>query len=142
MNLLPRTTSIYQKTVHPLSPQARQWPLLPIHTINIHQLPMITAIMFLLLTVPLPGMSAPIEKHSAPNHIFGSNAFPLDSSPICNRHGRHHGHLTFRRARLDTCNGVFHPKQGVEDPDTSRQSAESSSDTGKATIRFARDWAG
>lgn len=98
--------------------------------------------MLLLLVAPLPGMSAPIERHSIPYHIFESNAFPLDASPVCYRHGRHHGHLTFRRARLDTCSGVFHPIQRAEDEDSSRQNAECRSELSKAPGRVAKDWAG
>jgi len=65
-----------------------------------------TATILLLLVAPLAGLAAPIVRHSSPDHIFRPKVFPRDSSRLCHRRWRHHGHLTFRLARLDSCSEV------------------------------------
>ena len=61
--------------------------------------------LLLLLVAPLAGLAAPIEKSSSPYHLVNAEAIPNGSSPTCYRRWRHHGHLTFRLARLQPCSG-------------------------------------
>ena len=61
-----------------------------------------TAVLLLLLA-PLAGFTAPIEKPSTPYHLVNAETLPTGSSPTCYRRWRHHGHLTFRLARVQSC---------------------------------------
>ena len=64
--------------------------------------------LLLLLLAPLAGLAAPIEKPSSPYHLVNGNAEASDFSPTCYRRWRHHGHLTFRLARVQSCSGRSH----------------------------------
>lgn len=59
----------------------------------------------LLLVAPLAGFPAPIKKLSSPYHLVDAQAIPNDLSPTCYRRWRHHGHLTFRLSRVQSCSG-------------------------------------
>lgn len=61
--------------------------------------------LLLLLVAPLAGLAAPIEKLSSPYHLVNTEAIPNEKSPTCYRRWRHHGHLTFRLARVQSCGG-------------------------------------
>lgn len=79
------------------------WPLLPL-CIDL-RLQVMRIAFLLLLVAPLAGLAAPIEKPSSPYLLVNAQAAPNEISPICYRHWRHHGHLTFRLARVQPCNG-------------------------------------
>ena len=75
------------------------WTLLPI---CIDLCSQVMQIAFLLLLVaPLAGLTAPVERPSSPYYLVNADAF--SSSPTCYRRWRHHGHLTFRLARVQSC---------------------------------------
>lgn len=61
--------------------------------------------LLLLLVAPLAGLAAPIEKPSSPYHLVNAEAVPNELSATCYRRWRHHGHLTFRLARVQPCSG-------------------------------------
>lgn len=103
---------------------------------------MLVIVNLLSLMVPLAVLAAPVEKHSTPYHIFGPSAFPLDSSPICYRRWRHHGHLTFRLARLDTCPGMSDQPDSAEDKNINCQSGESCLDSRRIPKMVASKWVG
>ena len=59
----------------------------------------------LLLVASRAGLAAPIEKPSSPYLLLNAQAASNEIPPICYRHWLHHGHLTFRLARVQSCNG-------------------------------------
>ena len=59
--------------------------------------------LLLLLVAPLAGIPAPVEKPSSPYRPINAEANPGESSPTCYRRWRHHSHLTFRLARVQSC---------------------------------------
>ena len=59
--------------------------------------------LLLLLVAPLAGLAAPIEKPSSPYHLPNAETVPNDLPPTYYRRWRHHGHLTFRLARVQPC---------------------------------------
>lgn len=61
--------------------------------------------LLLLLVAPLAGLTAPIEKPSYRYHLICVEKSPNELSPTCYRRWRHHGHLTFRLARVQSCSG-------------------------------------
>lgn len=79
------------------------WILLPL---CIDLRPQVMQVAFLLLLVaPLAGLAAPIEKPSSFYHLDDAEEFPNELSPTCYRRWRHHGHLTFRLAHVQSCSG-------------------------------------
>ena len=111
---------------------------------NINALPQIMniAMVLLLLGASLAGLAAPVSRHSLPYHIFGPNSFPLDSPPICYRRWRHHGHLTFRLTRLDSCIGVFDQRTPFDDTNFKVSSGEAQSESTNSKVLTARTWNG
>lgn len=77
---------------------------LPLFCIDLHAQLMQTALL-LLLVAPLAGLAAPIEKPSSTYHHINAEAVPNNSPPTYYRRWRHHGHLTFRLARVQPCSG-------------------------------------
>lgn len=59
--------------------------------------------LLLLLAAPLAGLAAPIEKPSSRYHLICVEKSANELSPTCYRRWRHHGHLTFRLARVQSC---------------------------------------
>lgn len=78
------------------------WALLPL-CIDLRQLMQFA--LLLLLVAPLAGLAAPIEKPSSPHHLAYVEELPNKLSPTRYRRWRHHGHLTFRLARVLSCSG-------------------------------------
>ena len=76
--------------------------LLPLFLIDLCPQVMQTALL-LLLVAPLAGLAAPVEKPSTPYYLVNAEGIASDFSPTCYRRWRHHGHLTFRLARVQSC---------------------------------------
>ena len=74
------------------------------------------AALLLLLVAPLAGLAVPIEKPSSPYYLVNADAIPSDSSPTCYRRWRHHGHLTFRLARVQSCGSRTDKKASSANP--------------------------
>ena len=96
----------------------------------------------LLLVVPVAGLAAPIEKHSTPYQIFSPSTFPLDSSPICYRRWRHHGHLTFRLARLHSRGGVCNQHNSPDNANIHYQNTKAKSRPAGSKTIAAKHWVG
>ena len=77
------------------------WPLL---TLCIDLRPKVMQVALLLfLVAPLACLAAPTEKPSSRYHLICIEKSPDELSPTCYRRWRHHGHLTFRLARVQSC---------------------------------------
>lgn len=61
--------------------------------------------LLLLLVAPLTGLAAPIEKPSCIYRLINGEPIPNELSPTSYRRWRHHGHLAFRLARVQSCSG-------------------------------------
>ena len=100
------------------------------------------AIILLLLGASLAGLAAPVSRHSSPYHVFGPNSFPVDSPPLCYRRWRHHGHLTFRLARLDSCSEASEQRSGFDNTYINFPVTEAQSKSAEPKAITARTWDG
>ena len=97
--------------------------------------------LLLLVSLP-PSLAAPIPRRSSSLRIFGPRPASLDTANVCHRHRRHHGHLTFRLARLDSCSAVSDQYVGIDDANDYQERLGPELNFINSRSVTSRDWAG
>ena len=100
---------------------------------NLHSQVMRIALLLLLLG-PLACLAAPIERPSSPYYVLDSGGLPSEESPTCYRRWRHHGHLTFRLARVRTHCRMYNEQKSSTNRKLRVQKSQSVASKPRATI--------